>query len=204
MPAAEMMLANPHNAKADTDRFCNQANTRPAPAQAKAKPVSYTHLDVYKRQLLDCMPPIPDPSPPLARARGGGETRSDPSQIVSDFTALKCAGEIMHGTLLKIIAAAVWAIAALPGPASAQTLAQAAKPVAPAKPEMAESCPGLIASRSPFQAALERVALAADQVRISYIGHSTFQIESPLLVRVATDYNDYVKPPVLPLSLIHI
>ena len=35
-------------------------------------------------------------------------------------------------------------------------------------------------------------------MRITYIGHSTFLIESPRLVRIATDYNDYVKPPVLP------
>jgi len=35
-------------------------------------------------------------------------------------------------------------------------------------------------------------------VRISYIGHSTFLIESPQLVRIATDYNDYVKSPLLP------
>ena len=35
-------------------------------------------------------------------------------------------------------------------------------------------------------------------MRINYIGHSTFLIESPKLVRIATDYNDYVKPPVLP------
>ncbi len=80
--------------------------------------------------------------------------------------------------------------------ADAQSLAQGAAPAA--KPEMAESCPGLIASRSPFASALQRVALNADQVRVSYIGHSTFLIESPQLVRVATDYNDYVRPPVLP------
>ena len=35
-------------------------------------------------------------------------------------------------------------------------------------------------------------------MRINYVGHSTFLIESPQLVRVATDYNDYVKPPMLP------
>ena len=35
-------------------------------------------------------------------------------------------------------------------------------------------------------------------MRINYIGHSTFLIESPRLVRIATDYNDYVKPPILP------
>jgi L-ascorbate metabolism protein UlaG (beta-lactamase superfamily) len=30
------------------------------------------------------------------------------------------------------------------------------------------------------------------------VGHATFLIESPELVRIATDYNDYVRPPVLP------
>ena len=35
-------------------------------------------------------------------------------------------------------------------------------------------------------------------MRINYVGHSTFLIESPRLVRIATDYNDYVKPPILP------
>ncbi len=37
-----------------------------------------------------------------------------------------------------------------------------------------------------------------DEVRITYAGHSTFLIESPQLVRIATDYNDYVRSPVLP------
>ena len=43
-----------------------------------------------------------------------------------------------------------------------------------------------------------RLALASDQVRITYAGHSTFLIESPQLVRIGTDYNDYVRTPVLP------
>jgi L-ascorbate metabolism protein UlaG (beta-lactamase superfamily) len=43
-----------------------------------------------------------------------------------------------------------------------------------------------------------RLALNPDQVRITYVGHSTFLIESPKLVRIATDYNDYVRPSVLP------
>jgi L-ascorbate metabolism protein UlaG (beta-lactamase superfamily) len=77
-------------------------------------------------------------------------------------------------------------------------LAQGAAP--PAKPEMTESCPGLVATRPPFAqpAAFRLAALNADQVRISYIGHSSFLLESPQLVRIATDYNDYVRPPVLP------
>ncbi|MFL6799830.1 MAG: MBL fold metallo-hydrolase [Xanthobacteraceae bacterium] len=68
-----------------------------------------------------------------------------------------------------------------------------------AKPEMVENCPGLVASdRRPVLAAALRTALAADQVRLTYAGHSTFLIESPQLVRIATDYNDYVRVPVLP------
>lgn len=70
----------------------------------------------------------------------------------------------------------------------------------PPKPEMTESCPGLVASDRPrvIPAAFRLAALAADQVRITYAGHSTFLIESPKLVRIATDYNDYVTTPVLP------
>ena len=65
---------------------------------------------------------------------------------------------------------------------------------------MTESCPGLVAERMPFAqpAAFRLAALEHDQVRISYIGHATFLIESPQLVRIATDYNDYVRPPVTP------
>jgi L-ascorbate metabolism protein UlaG (beta-lactamase superfamily) len=72
-------------------------------------------------------------------------------------------------------------------------------PVAP-KPEMMENCPGLVARNVPraMPAALQRTALAGDQVRISYSGHSTFLVESPGGVKIATDYNDYIKPRVLP------
>ncbi len=68
-----------------------------------------------------------------------------------------------------------------------------------AKPEMVENCPGLVASQRPrVIPANLRLALASDQVRITYAGHSTFLIESPQLVRVGTDYNDYVRTPVVP------
>jgi L-ascorbate metabolism protein UlaG (beta-lactamase superfamily) len=105
----------------------------------------------------------------------------------------------LGGTTRKIFAAAGFLILAAAGPASAQGFAQGAAPPA-AKPEMMANCPGLIAARPPgiLPAAFRLSALNADQVRISYIGHSTFLIESPQLVRIATDYNDYVKPPVLP------
>ena len=99
----------------------------------------------------------------------------------------------MSGTLLRILAVSLGMLAA-----ASQASAQGAAPPA-AKPEMTESCPGLVASRPPLAPpAFRLAALEPDQVRISYIGHSTFLIESPQLVRIATDYNDYVKPPVLP------
>jgi L-ascorbate metabolism protein UlaG (beta-lactamase superfamily) len=57
-----------------------------------------------------------------------------------------------------------------------------------------------VASDEPrlIPAAYQLAALNPDQVRISYTGHSTFVIESPQGVRVATDYNDYVRPFALP------
>jgi L-ascorbate metabolism protein UlaG (beta-lactamase superfamily) len=84
--------------------------------------------------------------------------------------------------------------------AVAQQGAQPAPPQAQPKPEMIESCPGLVAGERPrvIPAAFKRAALDADQVRITYVGHSTFLIESPKLVRIATDYNDFVRSPILP------
>src|SRR6266700_3922515 len=80
-------------------------------------------------------------------------------------------------------------------PAAAFEPVQAPAP----RPEMAQNCPGLVAFDMPraIPAAL-RLALNPDQVRVTYVGHSTFLIESPQLVRIATDYNDYVRPPLLP------
>lgn len=77
----------------------------------------------------------------------------------------------------------------------------AAQPAPPAaKPEMMENCPGLIARNTPrvIPAGFNLTSLKGDEVRISYSGHSTFLIESPRGVKIATDYNDYVKPRVLP------
>jgi len=91
-------------------------------------------------------------------------------------------------------------LASAPAQVQAQLLAQAEVPAPGGKPEMRESCPGLVASDRPraVPAAFQLAALADGQVRITYSGHSTFLLESPRLVRIATDYNDYVRPPVLP------
>ncbi|MCK9914154.1 MBL fold metallo-hydrolase [Microbacteriaceae bacterium K1510] len=100
----------------------------------------------------------------------------------------------MGGTFLKV----VMMLGVLVGAAGSAS-AQGAAPTPP-KPEMTESCPGLIATRSPlFKPVSFRVAaLERDQVRVTFIGHATFLLESPQMVRIATDYNDYVRPPVLP------
>ena len=103
---------------------------------------------------------------------------------------------LFPGLLVAALAGAV----AWPG---LHARAQSSAPVPPnpqSKPEMTESCPGLVAlgPPPPIAAAFRRAALDADQVRITYVGHSTFLIESPKLVRIATDYNDWVRPPLLP------
>src|SRR5262249_26089909 len=100
------------------------------------------------------------------------------------------------GPLIRAIPAALAAFIALP---AAETAAFERLQAPAPKPEMMENCPGLVASKAPrvVPAALQ-LALASDQVRLTYVGHSTFLIESPQLVRIATDYNDYVRPPIVP------
>jgi L-ascorbate metabolism protein UlaG (beta-lactamase superfamily) len=85
-------------------------------------------------------------------------------------------------------------VSTLSAPAAAQSPPTAKQPEAP------ENCPGLVASGPPraMPVSLRLAALDPDQVRLTYIGHATFLIESPDLVRIATDYNDYVRPPVVP------
>ncbi len=58
-----------------------------------------------------------------------------------------------------------------------------------------EGCPGLVAGhRLPIVPA----ALATGEVGLTFIGHATFLIESAAGVTIATDYNDYVRPPFTP------
>jgi L-ascorbate metabolism protein UlaG (beta-lactamase superfamily) len=63
-----------------------------------------------------------------------------------------------------------------------------------------EHCPRLVAGHAPrlLPTALRIAALGPDEVRLSFIGHATFLIESPKEVRIATDYNDYVRPRIVP------
>ena len=110
----------------------------------------------------------------------------------------RLAGRVLRGILQptgRVVALGLVA-AALAGGAHAQS----PNNPPPAKPEIMDNCPGLVAhNRLPLEpVAFQRAALGADQVRITFVGHATFLIESPQLVRIATDYNDYVRPPVLP------
>jgi L-ascorbate metabolism protein UlaG (beta-lactamase superfamily) len=101
------------------------------------------------------------------------------------------------GTVFVVALRGLLAAAAIALMLPAAARAQAAPPPTS---ELSDRCPGLVAADSPrvIPAALRLAGLGEDQVRLTYIGHSTFLIESPRLVRVATDYNDYVRPPVTP------
>jgi L-ascorbate metabolism protein UlaG (beta-lactamase superfamily) len=107
------------------------------------------------------------------------------------------------GLLARIALAAVLSAAlfnvAIPSAARAQD-SEPPAPQAEPKPEMREACPGLVAGHRPpvLPAAFKLAAPNADQVRLTFIGHSTFMIESPEGVRIATDYNDYLRLPVPP------
>lgn len=64
-----------------------------------------------------------------------------------------------------------------------------------------DRCIGPVArAPSPFQlASLRLAATEAGAATITFIGHSTFVIESAGGVTIATDYNDYVRPQATPL-----
>ncbi len=57
------------------------------------------------------------------------------------------------------------------------------------------------------KARFEHVALQPYQVRLTYVGHSTFIIESPKGVTAATDYNDYISlsatPTIVTMNVAH-
>jgi L-ascorbate metabolism protein UlaG (beta-lactamase superfamily) len=52
-------------------------------------------------------------------------------------------------------------------------------------------CTGLVSSTQPI---IQPAALGIGQLGLTFVGHATFVIESPGGVRIATDYNDYVRP----------
>lgn len=82
----------------------------------------------------------------------------------------------------RLIAAALLLFAL--APASAQTVAD-------------DGCLPHVADRiGPVR--VMKASLGRDQAQITFIGHATFLIESPKGVRIATDYNDFVRPRAIP------
>lgn len=66
-----------------------------------------------------------------------------------------------------------------------------------------EKCPRMVAERpkvrlAALDAAMLRLAEVSPQVRLTFIGHASFLIESPAGVTIATDFNDYVRPNIVP------
>jgi L-ascorbate metabolism protein UlaG (beta-lactamase superfamily) len=140
-------------------------------------------------------------APPVFVIPGGAAAKSVAHLVARERTHAALAGKLRWNDVMSGFAALarVIAHAAFCGLASSPLAAFERVQAPAAKPEMVENCPGLVAAAPArvIPAAL-RLALNPDQVRITYVGHSTFLIESPQLVRIATDYNDYVRPPVLP------
>ncbi len=50
----------------------------------------------------------------------------------------------------------------------------------------------------PGEARVWKASLAPSEIQIRYIGHSTFELETPQGVRIATDYNDSIRPLLTP------
>lgn len=71
----------------------------------------------------------------------------------------------------------------------------------PASAQHAERCPRLV-SQSPLRllqpVSFQLAQAQSGEVRITFVGHSTFLIESPGGIKIATDYNDYVRPDTIP------
>ncbi|MHB2168907.1 MBL fold metallo-hydrolase [Alsobacter sp. R-9] len=66
---------------------------------------------------------------------------------------------------------------------------------AAASAQTSDPCMGLVSDRG---ARIHRAALGAGEIGITFVGHATFLLESPGGIRIATDYNDYVRPSVVP------
>lgn len=57
-----------------------------------------------------------------------------------------------------------------------------------------EPCTGLLSQRGSLIQRAAATDVGPGQAGLTFIGHSTFLIESPGGIRIATDYNDFVKP----------
>lgn len=99
----------------------------------------------------------------------------------------------MPHLLLIPLFAAFLAVFAMPRP----SLAEGELPVSQCQ-MIARALPSVTFASLTVEAALQVQAKANEEVRITYVGHSTFFIETPAGVKIATDYNGWYKPPALP------
>lgn len=65
-------------------------------------------------------------------------------------------------------------------------------------PAPAQEGPGCRPNLAGRDNLIRQVALTKDQLRLTFVGHATFLIETPQNVTAATDYNDHVRPSVVP------
>ena len=88
---------------------------------------------------------------------------------------------------------------ALPFVIAAVAAATVLPPTARAQVEP-ERCPRFIAGAEPrvIPAAYDLAALTGGEVRLTFLGHASFLIESPLGVSIVTDYSDATRPPRTP------
>ena len=73
--------------------------------------------------------------------------------------------------------------------------------LAPAQAQVEpERCPRFIAGNEArvFPASFEMAQLQDGEVRLAFLGHASFLIESPLGVTIVTDYSDATRPPEVP------
>ncbi|NTB96129.1 MBL fold metallo-hydrolase [Agrobacterium tumefaciens] len=97
--------------------------------------------------------------------------------------------------MLRVLMLAITGLIACSGAAFAQT---ASRPPVSQCQAIASNIPGVMfASFNPPGVQLAQ-ATAKEEVKISFIGHSTYLIESPGGVTIATDYNGVYRPPVTP------
>jgi L-ascorbate metabolism protein UlaG (beta-lactamase superfamily) len=69
----------------------------------------------------------------------------------------------------------------------------------PAVAQVADRCLAISQAPNPIRHASFRLAaLEASEARLTFVGHATWLIESAGGVRIATDYNDYIQPSVVP------
>jgi L-ascorbate metabolism protein UlaG (beta-lactamase superfamily) len=97
--------------------------------------------------------------------------------------------------MLRVLMLAITGLLTCAGAAFAQT--ESRPPVSQCQ-AIARNIPGVMfASFKPAGVQLAQAA-AREEVKISFIGHSTYLIESPGGVTIATDYNGVYRPPVTP------